>query len=120
MMHARRVWCVAPVATAEELARKLTETTWCGCTAFSLGHYVWLNDATSPDGAQEFALVKRSGLGGKSLQTERVTISWCSFERVLELIERTLSGEFDTSEFAHEVNPALQSQARHGRCAHCA
>ena len=56
MFHNKRVWCVSPVASAEELARKLTETTWCCCTAFALGDYLWLNDSTSPDGAQEFAI----------------------------------------------------------------
>jgi len=37
MMHHDRVWYVSPADSAEDLARKLTETTWNCCTAFSLG-----------------------------------------------------------------------------------
>jgi len=54
MFHQNRVWCVTPVSSAEELARKLTTVTWTCCTAFELGGYVWLNDATSPDRGQEW------------------------------------------------------------------
>lgn len=120
MMHSTRVWCVSPIESAEELARKLTETTWCCCTGFQLGDYVWLNDASGPDGAQEYGVVHRQKPDGPFRQIESVTISWCSPERVLELIERTLRGEFDHSDFAHEVSPVLQTAEEHGRCPHCA
>ncbi len=56
MFHERRVWSVSPVASAEELAKKLTEMIWCCCNAFELGGYLWLNDSTCPDGAQEYAV----------------------------------------------------------------
>lgn len=59
MLHNDRVWCVAAVESAEELARKLTETTWCCCTGFQLGDYLWLNDATGPDGAQEYGVCRQ-------------------------------------------------------------
>lgn len=62
MLHKNRRWCVTPVASAEELAEKLTEMTWCGCSGFRLGGYLWLNDATSPDGAQEFAVYAGSSV----------------------------------------------------------
>jgi len=120
MLHTDRSWCVCPVASAEELARKLTDITWCGCTAFSLGDYVWLNDAAGPDGAQEFAPVRRKGRHGRPVQVESVTVSWCSVERLLELIEQTQRGVFDDSDFAHEVTPVLQTPEEHGRCPHCA
>lgn len=58
MMHCKRRWSVAPVATAEELAHMLTERTWTLCSGFSVvGHdgYLFLNDATSEDGAGEYA-----------------------------------------------------------------
>ena len=59
MMHKTRVHSVGTVDTARHLAEKLTGTTWCLCTGFSLeGHpdYLWLNDATSEDGAAEFGI----------------------------------------------------------------
>ena len=76
MLHRHRVWCVTPVASAEELAEKLTGTTWTPCTAFEIGGYLWLNDAASPDGGQEFAVVKRTGPTGRPLQVESITFSW--------------------------------------------
>jgi len=120
MFHHDRVWCVNAVDSAEELARKLTETTWTGCTAFLLGGYLWLNDATSPDGAQEYAVVKHSGPGGRPLQVESITFSWCDYHSALEHIQRTLRGDDDRNEFAREVNPYLQPPEEHRRCPHCA
>ena len=120
MLHHDRVWCVSPVATAEELARKLTETTWCGCTAFSLGDYLWLNDSTSPDALQEFAILKRDGGLAKPVQIESITFSWCDETRALEYIRDTLAGRFDHSDFRHEIRPVLQTPEQHGRCPHCA
>ena len=120
MFHHRRVWCVSPVASAEELAKKLTEMTWCCCTAFELGDYLWLNDSTSPDGAQEFAVLKKDGGNGKPVQIESITFGWCDEATALEYIRTTLAGKDDNNTFRREVDPVLQSPAEHGRCAHCA
>jgi hypothetical protein len=120
MFHRSRVWCVTPVASAEDLAEKLTTVTWTCCTAFELGGYLWLNDATSPDGGQEFAVVKRAGPAGHPLQVESITFSWCDFDEALAYVQRTLRGEDDENDFAHEVSPVLQTRAEHGRCCHCA
>ena len=76
MMHDNRIWCVSAVESAEDLARKLTEITWCGCTAFELEGYLWLDDATSPDGAQEFSVLKKC-VDGTFVQIESITFSWC-------------------------------------------
>jgi hypothetical protein len=48
----------------------LTETSWFCCTGFELDGYRYLNDSTSPDGAQEFAVVKIDGGAGKPRQVE--------------------------------------------------
>ncbi len=119
MMHSDRIWCVVPASSAEELARNLTEGTWTCCSAFELGGYLWLNDSTCPDGAQEYAVLKRVGPQGRPIQVESITFSWCSFADALEYIQRTLRGEDDRSEFAREVSAVLQSPAEHGRCCHC-
>ncbi len=55
MMHAQRRWMVGPVASAEELAEMLTQRTWTLCNGFYVvGHeeYLFLNDATCEDAAQ--------------------------------------------------------------------
>jgi len=82
--------------------------------------YLWLNDATSPDGAQEFSVVKKAGPNGRPWQVESITVSWCDYAELLAYVERTLRGEDDQNDFAHEVAPALQTPAEHGRCCHCA
>lgn len=120
MLHDRRVWCVSDVDSAEELARKLTETTWCCCTAFQLGEYLFLNDSTSPDGAQEYAVVKRMGDNGRPEQIESITFGWCDAAKALEYIHETLAGHYDRSGFQCQVAPALETPEQHGRCAHCA
>lgn len=120
MFHKNRVWCVTAVESAEDLALRLTETTWTCCTALALGDYLWLNDATSPDGGQEYAIIKRAGPNGKPLQVESITFSWCDNAEVLAHIERTLRGDDDENDFAREVSPRLQALEEHGRCCHCA
>ena len=123
MLHSKRVWCVSEVASAEELARKLTETTWCCCTAFSVAshpRYVWLNDSTSPDGAQEYA-VCRVGMDNSDVrQLESITFGWCDYEQALKHILATLNGEDDNNEWAHPASAMIQTAEEHGRCGHCA
>ena len=58
MFHKKRVWCVSPVGSAEELAEKITQHSWTLCTGFQIDGYLFLNYATSEDGAQEYAVVK--------------------------------------------------------------
>ncbi len=119
MLHSNRKWCVSPVDSAEELARKLTETTWCGCTGFQIGCYLWLNDSSSPDGAQEFAVVKVLD-SNHCLQLESITFGWCDYERALQLILATLNGQDDRTPWRKPVNPALETAAEHKRCPLCA
>jgi hypothetical protein len=79
MMHSKRRWSVVRVSSAEDLARILTETTWCCCCGFELAGYLFLNDATSADGAQEYAVVKRGADGEAWRQVESITFSWCEY-----------------------------------------
>ena len=120
MFHQDRTWCVTPVESAEELARKLTTVVWTCCTAFELSGYLWLNDSTSPDGAAEFAVLKRQTPDGRMLQVESITFGWCSRDESLTYIQQALRGEFDANDFAREVQPRLQTPQEHGRCHHCA
>ena len=119
MQHANRKWCVVPIASPEELARKLTETIWCGCTGFQLGCYLWLNDSTSPESAQEFAVV-RVVHDGLSMQLESITFGWCDYGKSLELILATLNGQDDLNSWRKPVHPLLETPVEHGRCPLCA
>lgn len=60
MMHARR-WRLSAAESAGALARMLAQQTWTLCSAFCVAgreEYIFLNDATSEDGAGEFAALK--------------------------------------------------------------
>lgn len=123
MMHKRR-WCVAPVATAEELAEKLTKHTWTLCTGFFVPtqpRYLFLNDATHEDGAGEYGVIS-GGLEGPHVQIESITFSWCSIEEALDHIRKTLAGDYDASGFAHSLDLAgrLDQPTQHVRCHFCA
>ena len=120
MLHRARRWCVTEVSSAEELARMLTETTWCCCAAFSLSDYCWLNDSTSPDGAQEYAVLTRDRATGKWWQIESITFGWCDIRRAREHLDHTLRGKDDRNDFRYEVEPILETRDQHGRCPHCA
>jgi hypothetical protein len=116
MFHAKRVWCISPQESREELARLLTEHTWTLCTAFEIGHYLFLNDSTSEDAIVEFAVVKR--LLDSFVQVESITFGWCDYAKALDYVQRVLSGEFDSAEFAHAVEPRLETAAEH-RARYC-
>jgi hypothetical protein len=118
-MHRKRRWCVQPAATAEDLAAKLTEHSWTLCTGFSLGDYTFLNDATSEDGAQEYAVLAPLEEGGH-VQVESITFSWCTRERALELIREVLAGKFDAERSLLPLSLTLDTAEAHGRCPLCA
>lgn len=90
MMHQSRRWGISPVESPEELAQKLTASTWTLCQGFSLAGYLFLNDSTGPDGAQEFAIVKPTN--GSFLQVESITFSWTTEAKALRLIKEALAG----------------------------
>ena len=98
MFHQNRVWCVTPVSSAVESAQKLTTGTRTCCTAFELGGYLWLNDATSPHAAQEYVGVKKLAPNGRPFQVESITISWCDDDEWIQYIQRTLRGGDDAND----------------------
>lgn len=121
MFHKGRRWCVGPVESADELADWLTQHTMCCCMGFELDGYLFLNDATSPDGAGEYGVVKKPrDTGAAYLQIESITFGWCDFEKGLGYIRDILAGQYDQSEFTHPVELNLQTTEEHGRCGHCA
>jgi hypothetical protein len=121
MMHAYRHWCVGTVDDPELLAEWLTQRSWTLCTGFAIGGYLFLNDATGEDGAQEYAVVKKPvGPNEPYLQVESITMSWCAREKALGYIRSALAGEMDRHDFAFAVTPHLETPQEHGRCHCCA
>ncbi len=119
MLHRSRFWSVVDVAVAEALAYKLTQQTWTGCTAFRLGTYVYTNDATGPDGAQEYAVLRSFTRSDLLVQVETITFSWCSEDRALALIQQINANEFDSQLLAKVPAIRFQTAAEHGSCHLC-
>lgn len=91
MIHGDRAYAVKDVATAEELASLLSEMTWCGCNGFRLDDVLYLNDAFSPDGAQEYAVIEvtaEDGDGWDGIQFESITASWMDEPELLDTIRK--------------------------------
>lgn len=122
MMHAKRRWCLSSVESPQALAKMLTERTWTLCSGFFVaGHpdYLFLNDATIEDGAGEYGIVRRLP-DGTFRQIESITFSWCDAEKAQHYIDDALAGTYDASDFAHPVQPRLDTPDQHRRCHLCA
>ena len=116
MLHTKRIWGVVPCEDAEELALKLTEQTWTLCSAFrTAGGTIWVNDSTTEDALQEYAVLRR-GDGGGWDQVETITVSWCSPAKLRADIERA-----DADGFTEQLGKVAghQVQENHERCALC-
>ena len=111
MVHKNRKHVVARIETAEELAYKLSQQTWCGCNGFLYGDMAFLNDSFSENGAQEYA-VFRNGV-----QIESITFSWCKEAEALKYINELFNG---AGEDLGAMLPLIQTQEDHGRCYLCA
>ena len=123
MMNMKRRWSVlAWPGTAQELAARLKQpASWVGCAGFSIGQVVLLNDSSSEDGAQEFAVVAVDS----GQQVESLTISWMEEERLAGALERLANGhEWVTMErdwpAGEGPRERIDTPQAHGRCALCA
>jgi hypothetical protein len=123
MFHKSRAWKLADVATLGELADKLHGHTWCCCNGFRHNEFLFLNDATCEDGAQEYAIVvldpadqptESTMLMGT--QIESLTVSWVeSREKLLAYFEGWESGTFATV-----WREPVAVRTHTGTCRHCA
>ena len=119
MLHSKRIWSLTAVESQEVLAHKLTQFTWTGCSAMELQGYLFANDATSPEGAQEYGVLRPHGNGRELVQIESITFSWCTEARALELIQEICSGEFDACEYVRVARNRFQTAAEHRFCGMC-
>ena len=94
-MHvAQQTHWVSRCEDAAEQAEKLEQHTWCLCSAFeTAAGTLWANDATSPDGAQEFAVLRPDSAGWR--QVESITVSWCDAAKIASYVRLADDGEFD-------------------------
>lgn len=119
-LHKNRVWSVEDRTNAAELAHDLTNMSWCLCNGFRIGSYLILNDATSEDGAQEYAVIREATMQ----QVESWTVGWMTEEQAYEVLVRLLAGAYDDETWV-TPGPAIhakqvQTPAEHGTCWCCA
>jgi len=117
MLHSKRIWSIFPAESDEWLSEQLTQYTFCGCNGFQLGGYVFVNDATCADGAQEYGTLKLAG--DHYVQIESLTFSWMTPAQALDMIQRVLAGEFDDAHYAVIDRGRLETPVDHGRCHLC-
>ena len=110
MLHHHRRFAVTVVASMEELTEKLTEHIWTLCTCFEYHGLLLANDSFSEDGAQEYAVYK------EARQRESLTVSWMTRERLREVIEALLRGEY--TEYG-SVAPLHTEPASEHTCGFC-
>ena len=116
MFHKKRIWGLPhKVESLEELAEKLTEYTWTLCTTFEHQNYLYLNDSTSEDGAQEYAIVKRNDSGFS--QIESITFGWINKGKAIYYINEINAGKYDAG--GVQVFPRIDRSENH-RCGLCA
>ena len=111
MLHHHRRFAVTVVSSMEELTEQLTQHTWTLCTCFEYQGLLLANDSFSGDGAQEYAVYR------EARQIESLTVSWMTRERLQEVIEALLRGEY-TTEYG-PVAPLHTEPAREHSCSLC-
>ena len=116
MIHKNRLYAIADVPTAAELARELRRCTWTSCTGFRLGGLLVVNDSFSPDGAQEYAVFQEKSM----LQVESLTVSWYGSTETLEKdLEVLLSGAMPVGSYFGQYPITYEPAAQHQRCVWC-
>jgi hypothetical protein len=110
LIHRYRVFRVTAIDDIDELAEKLTASTWTGCTAFRIRDIVLANDSFSADSAQEYAIVR------DGRQIESITVSWCTKKTLARTLAQLIDGTYGS-----DYGPALlRTDHPEGSCAHCA
>jgi hypothetical protein len=115
----RRTFCVQDYATFPELATALlTHTSSTLCTGFSSQGLVLVNDSTSEDALQEYAV-----FDGRE-QIESLTTSWMDEARLVEVLtELRDKPGYDSPGRWVQVGSwdlTLQPPQEHPRCSSCA
>lgn len=143
-MHENRHWRIRQATTPEELTELLSGMTWCCCQGFELEGHLWLNDSTSPDAVQEYAVVTTpSEVSEDYRQIESISVSWCNQQQLAGYIRQFHGGEtpescptgpvavarsstelFDFLGITDgpqgvTVEPRLEPEAQHVPCKHC-
>jgi hypothetical protein len=109
MLHKHRRHLVVDVEDRDDLVEKLIGHTWTPCTGWRWRSLVLLNDATEPDGEQEYAVLR------DGRQVESLTVSWMTREPLAALLDALDRGVHGVDLGPHEPKPHPP-----GSCSACA
>ena len=117
MLHRNRRFVLANVAQAADLLQKFKGpvTTWTLCTGWRYQGWLWLNDSTSENAAQEYAVVREADM----VQWESITVSWASPDFLRKFIGDLDRGEVE-GPFYGQITNRIETPEQHGRCELCA
>lgn len=118
MLHKTRVWDVHELPI-DKLVIVLAgdASSFCLCTGIRTpAGTVLVNDSLRVDGLQEYAVLRRLADGW--VQVESLTTTWCTRERLTELLEAADRGEWDNHE-PWTVVPDLQLEHGATPCPLC-
>ena len=108
-MHTGRIWNVAGPFGPAQLADRLAKYSWTLCSGFECLGYLYLNDSTSEDALQEYAVVRKSDL----VQVESITVSWMEPEVIAGFAETV--GDRDP----HTYGSIKAANLEHDRLDYC-
>jgi hypothetical protein len=120
----RRVYNLK-TCTAKEMLEDLTHTkTWTLCTGWKVGDTLYLNDSTSEDGAQEYAVLRVRSEDGRlsAQQFESVTFGWMELDEIKDFIDQTWNADIETGDYAEIVkyfDGIIFVQDHHDTLPHC-
>lgn len=98
--HKGRSWGAIRTHDLKQLALDLSSegVTHTTCSAYLLGKYAIVNDATSEDGAGEWAVLMETQPGGDYRQIESVTFGWMNAAEAYRCLDRILAGEWNSGD----------------------
>ena len=114
MLHTQRVWTLTVVGPSQ-LAHRLKNHSWCLCTGFRCEGLLWLNDSTSEDAIQEYAVVRTSD----RIQLDSVTVGWCDKENI-EKYQHEFSAPDAVPLMGWKLKDDSIDCSEEHRCARCA
>lgn len=120
----RRVYNIKPCVVDEMLSDLVHTKTWTLCTGWRVGDTLYLNDSTSENGAQEYAVLRvQPGVGCLVVeQFESVTFSWMTFEEIKDFIEQTWDSDIESGDYAElrkRFGEAIFVQDHHDTLPYC-
>ncbi len=101
----RRVYDIKSCNTEEMFSDLVHTKTWTLCTGWRVGDTLYLNDSTSEDGAQEYAVLRVQPRNGRlfAKQFESVTFGWMTLEEIKDFIEQTWNANIESGDYAELV-----------------